>query len=51
MEGPRRKQLLRLIKGGRVRIEFCSPESVVRMAHHPADPNLLVEMADHVDFK
>jgi hypothetical protein len=50
-EGPRRKQLIRLIKTGRVRIEFCGPDSVAKMAKHKVDPAFLSTLANHVDFK
>jgi hypothetical protein len=48
---PRRKQLERLIKTGRVRIEFLSPTHIRSMAQQQYDPQFLAHMADHVDFE
>ena len=50
-EGPRRKQLMRLVAGGRVTLGYCSPESVAKMLRHPTDPQLLATIANHLDFK
>jgi hypothetical protein len=50
-DGPRRGQLTRLIEKGRVRVEYCGPETVARMAKHKVDPQFLATLADHVDFK
>jgi Protein of unknown function (DUF3800) len=50
-EGPRRRQLRKLIEPGRVRVEFCSPENVRKLAEKHVDPSLLSEIANHVDFK
>jgi hypothetical protein len=49
-EGPRRKQLLRLMKGGRLRVELCGPDNVLNMARTRPDPAMLKALADHVDF-
>ncbi|MGH6671859.1 MAG: DUF3800 domain-containing protein [Xanthobacteraceae bacterium] len=50
-EGPRRHQLTRLVAGGRVAIQFCSPQGVQRLLDHQVDPKILSMIADHVDFK
>lgn len=50
-DGPRRRQLRKLIEGGRVRVEFCSPENVHRLAKVSVPPALLTDIARHVDFK
>jgi hypothetical protein len=50
-EGPRRHQLTRLVAGGRVQVQFCSPENVKRLLNHHVDPKMLSAIADHVDFK
>jgi hypothetical protein len=47
---PNRPQFERLIKQGRIWIEYCSPESVQKMARHPVNPELLSAMANHLDF-
>jgi hypothetical protein len=50
-EGPRRRQLRRLIESGRVRVEYCSPDGVRRLVQHGIDPTVIAELANHVDFK
>jgi Protein of unknown function (DUF3800) len=50
-EGPRRRQLRKMVETGRIRVEFCSPENVRKLAQHHVDPALLSQIADHVDFK
>jgi len=50
-EGPRRRQLRRLIESGRVRVEYCRPEGVRRLAQHGTNPVVLAELAKHVDFE
>ncbi len=49
--GPRRRQLRKLVQSGRIRVEFCTPENVRRMAQMTIDPSLLSDIANHVDFK
>jgi Protein of unknown function (DUF3800) len=49
-EGPRRHQLTRLVAGGRIAIQFCSPEGVRRLMQDQEDPEMLAMIANHVDF-
>lgn len=49
--GPRRDQLKRLLKSRRIRIEFCSPATIKKMAAIQHDPKLLAKMADYLDFE
>jgi hypothetical protein len=50
-DGPRRKQLLRLLQTGRINVEFCGPELVRKMAERKFDPSFLSTIANHVDFR
>jgi Protein of unknown function (DUF3800) len=50
-QGPRRRELRKLIERGRVRVEFCGPKNIPRLAQVPIDPELLAQIANHVGFK
>jgi len=49
--GPRRRQLQKLLNTGRVMLQYGGPEEVRKMAEMPVDPAFLTDVANHLDFK
>jgi uncharacterized protein DUF3800 len=49
-EGPHRQQLFRLMKGGRVRVEFCGRESVRQLTQVKIAPAVLQSLKDYGAF-
>jgi hypothetical protein len=49
-DGYRRKQIARLVKGGRLKSEILSREGIVEMMNTEFDPAMLETMADEISF-